>query len=236
MEYSRIKYHNQHFNGSMEIPKCPVCQITELKFHGFSKGYSKTCSYSCRNKSENFLTKYKETCKVKYGVDFASQSSLFRTQVKKTLKAKYNVENPMFNDDIKQKLKNSNLEKYGTSNPAASNKVKEKIIATKEKNGSITPRNKRSEKQNYYLDVMKITKKSYHDNFYKLNPNNLTRAKDMFHLDHVFSINEGFKNNIPAEIIGHWTNLRLIWCNENTRKNYRCNKSIEQLYEDYTKN
>lgn len=230
---AKIRYHNEHLNGNLETPKCPVCQAAELKFNGFSKGYSKTCSYACRNKSDNFKQKYKETCKSKYGVDYASQSKIFREQVKETLKSKYGVENPMHCDKIKQVLKENNLIKYGYENAAASPNIKEKITATKEKNGSIIPRSKRTEKVNYYRDVMNISKQSYHHYFYKINPENLPRGRDKFHLDHIFSISDGFKNKISPEIIGHWTNLRLVWFSENTRKNYRSGKTIQQLYEDF---
>lgn len=230
---SKIRYHNKHLDGNMETPKCPVCQTTELKFNGFSKGYSKTCSYSCRNKSDNFKQKYKETCKLKYGVDYASQSKIFRNQVKETLKSKYGVENPMHSNDIKQTLKENNLVKYGYENPASSPDIIEKITATKEKNGSIISRSKISEKTKYYRDVMNVSKQSYRINLHKINPENLPRRKDKFHLDHIFSISEGFKNGIPPEIIGHWTNLRMVWFSKNTRKNYRSDKTIQQLYEDF---
>ena len=38
---------------------------------------------------------------------------------------------------------------------------------------------------------------------------------------------------IPPEIIGHWTNLRLLPKLDNTSKGADCHKTKEQLYEDY---
>lgn len=45
----------------------------------------------------------------------------------------------------------------------------------------------------------------------------------------------GFENKISAEIIGHWTNLRIVASLYNITKNIKCDKTIEQLYEDYNR-
>lgn len=54
-----------------------------------------------------------------------------------------------------------------------------------------------------------------------------------FHIDHIYSRSEGYRNNVKPEIIGHWTNLRILSASKNTSKCARCDKTIEQLYEDY---
>lgn len=41
-------------------------------------------------------------------------------------------------------------------------------------------------------------------------PGYMFRGYDNFHLDHIISIWHGFKNGIPAEHIGHISNLRFI--------------------------
>ena len=42
-----------------------------------------------------------------------------------------------------------------------------------------------------------------------------------YHLDHVLSIWEGFKRNIPASVVGHISNLRMIPHKQNTTKGTR---------------
>ena len=48
---------------------------------------------------------------------------------------------------------------------------------------------------------------------------------DAYHLDHAVSIWYGFKNKIPAEIIGNIKNLRFIKAIENVRKRHNIDKS-----------
>jgi hypothetical protein len=47
--------------------------------------------------------------------------------------------------------------------------------------------------------------------------------------DHIYSISEGFKNNINPNIIKHPANCRLIRHNENQSKGFKCNITIEEL-------
>ena len=50
-----------------------------------------------------------------------------------------------------------------------------------------------------------------------------------YHLDHKFSIIEGFKNNIKPEIIGSINNLEFIPWEENLLKRAKCSITKEQL-------
>ena len=80
-----------------------------------------------------------------------------------------------------------------------------------------------------------MTNKNWYQHFYKINPDQLQRSKTL-HLDHIYSIAEGFKNDIPPEVIGHWTNLRLIPKIDNSSKGADCHKTKDQLFEDFYKN
>ena len=48
--------------------------------------------------------------------------------------------------------------------------------------------------------------------------------------DHIFSVKEGFLNQIPSEIISHPANCRLIPHPENNKKNTNCDITIDELY------
>jgi hypothetical protein len=127
---------------------------------------------------------------------------------RKTWMEKYGVDNPSKCPAIQQKLSKSALNRYsGIDRPAL---------------------------EKYYLEVITITKKSWKNNFNEINPKGLQRSNKL-HLDHIYSISEGFKNNIPAEVIGHWTNLRLLPKIENSSKGAKCHKTIEELFEDYNR-
>lgn len=84
----------------------------------------------------------------------------------------------------------------------------------------------------YCNTVWNITERNFKKYKDIINPNNLKRGND-YHLDHIFSMQQGFKHRIEAEIIGHHTNLRLIPSSENRIKHSRCDKTIEKLLEDY---
>ncbi len=49
-------------------------------------------------------------------------------------------------------------------------------------------------------------------------PNHENRGFRNFHLDHIYPIYHGFKNNVPPEVIGDISNLRFIPYKENMRK------------------
>ncbi|RKZ92041.1 MAG: hypothetical protein DRQ40_09190 [Gammaproteobacteria bacterium] len=87
---------------------------------------------------------------------------------------------------------------------------------------------------------------------YKMKCKTFTRANDLtklknhenvthttggsgFTLDHMFSVHEGFKNDIPPEIIGSVVNLCYILCSENSSKHTGCSITKEELYERFNK-
>jgi len=82
---------------------------------------------------------------------------------------------------------------------------------------------KNLEKRLYYMKVWVITesqplhKLKNHDKrcFY---------GRNCYHLDHRCSILEGFKNNIPPEIIGRMDNLKFIPAKLNMKKGYKVTK------------
>lgn len=91
------------------------------------------------------------------------------------------------------------------------------------------------ERDSYYCNVYKATRQTTtkHSNLIE---NYQLRGRDMgYDLDHIFSIKMGFIMNIPAEIIGHVTNLRIVEGSYNRSKQGRCDKTFEQLIEDYEK-
>lgn len=75
----------------------------------------------------------------------------------------------------------------------------------------------------YYMKVQEITQKndlSVLENYSK---------KNLYHkyeLDHIYPISVAFKNDIPAELVGHIDNLRIIPGKQNRQKN---NKIIEDI-------
>jgi hypothetical protein len=125
------------------------------------------------------------------------------------------------------------IEKYGVDNPSKHPTIKQKLSDRNKEWQSLNPKD-RTLVEEYYNAVKLVTNKNWYEHFYDINPNKLERSNEL-HLDHIYSISEGFKNNIPAEVIGHWTNLRLLPKIENSSKGAKCHKTIEELFEDYNR-
>jgi len=84
-----------------------------------------------------------------------------------------------------------------------------------------------------YLEFKKYRRKVY----YWTSKNDLTtlvnhnnRARSAYHLDHKYSIAEGFKNKVPPEIIGSINNLEFLLHTDNIKKGTRCSIKLEELY------
>jgi hypothetical protein len=70
----------------------------------------------------------------------------------------------------------------------------------------------------YKYNVWKITEQTYKQNLDIINPNNFQRGFE-YHLDHKFSVSEGFRNGILPYVIGGVENLEIIPSLENLKKN-----------------
>jgi hypothetical protein len=90
----------------------------------------------------------------------------------------------------------------------------------------------RNEKHYYYKAVWEITERTYQKDFSSVNPNNLTRGKD-WHLDHKFSIAEGFRMNVDPLIIGSTCNLTMLDASSNISKKDNCSITLEELLAAY---
>lgn len=138
-------------------------------------------------------------------------------------------------DAIYEKSKQTCIDRYGVDNYWKSAEMRElnsKLMYDKNIANGCTPRELRDERRQYYDKVWEYTDRSWYEHYHDINPGGLVRSPEL-HLDHIYSIQQGFMNGIAPEIIGHYTNLRLLSRDENSSKRHRCDKTIEQLYEDY---
>jgi hypothetical protein len=84
-----------------------------------------------------------------------------------------------------------------------------------------------------YLEFKKYRRKVY----YWTSKNDLTQLENYnkrgrvgFHLDHKYSITEGFKNKVPPKVIGSIDNLEFICYTDNLSKGTKCSITLENLY------
>jgi hypothetical protein len=85
-----------------------------------------------------------------------------------------------------------------------------------------------------YLEFKKYRRKVY----YWSSKNDLTqltnhnnRGLTDYHLDHKYSITEGFKNKVPPKIIGSIYNLEFLLYTDNVKKGTKCSITLEKLNE-----
>jgi hypothetical protein len=81
----------------------------------------------------------------------------------------------------------------------------------------------------YELMVLKITRQQPINTLSNYNKRGNSGVDGAYHLDHKFSIIEGFKNNINPEIIGNIKNLEFIPWKENLNKRAKCSITLDEL-------
>ena len=105
-------------------------------------------------------------------------------------------------------------------------------LLTKLKRGLIKDPKDASLYMLYYNRVRSITRTNYNRYHELINPNNLPRSKSEYHVDHEFSIKDGFDNNIPPELIAHCSNLRMETSSSNMKKGKSSSKTLDQFIHD----
>lgn len=129
------------------------------------------------------------------------------------------------NTDIKSKISKSVLNYHKNVSFKERKNQQNKRLKTMINKGLITSFDNLKDWQKYRKLVLKFTNEQ---NLKELENYNL-RGKN-FHLDHIYSIFQGFKENIPAHIIGNIVNLRIISAHENASKKEKCAIDKNELF------
>ena len=150
---------------------------------------------------------------------------------------------PKHSEATKQKLREI---RTGEKNPFFGKKHKketfEKIRMTRIERGLIIPDDQLEGYKKYNTIVRRLTRTSIRENF--TSTDLLKRGKcneeGAIHVDHKYSIYQGFLDDIPPERMAHYKNLELIPAIDNSRKRMECSITKEELYmitdEDFIKN
>ena len=156
-------------------------------------------------------------------------------KLKATCIERFGAENPLSkNTPVRNKMEADILEKYGVENvfqiPEIIDKIRPKSLETKYRHGIATRPELLDDCKKYRMAVINATEKIYKKLKNEINPKNLKRAMHHYNLDHIVSIDFGFRNNIPVEIIAHPVNLRIISEHDNFSKGARSDMTIDELY------
>lgn len=85
--------------------------------------------------------------------------------------------------------------------------------------------------EKYCNYIRSLTRQTYKINKQIIDPYN--KQSKLFHIDHIYSIYDGFKNNIDPIILSSIYNLRLITREENSKKGGKSDMTLEELLEKY---
>lgn len=156
-----------------------------------------------------------------------------QSSLKSGMIAKYGKDNPSLVESIRIKRRKTFLEKYGVENPFLIN-VEERIEKTKKtkiENGIWLKDEDRKPFDLYKKRVRESTNKSIieFDAYWILEK----RAINENHIDHIYSIKDGYVNNIPFWLVGSIVNLQSINSNQNRSKGSSSWISVEDLITAY---
>lgn len=108
----------------------------------------------------------------------------------------------------------------------------EKQRATNEQTGYWLPLEERDPFEMYRIKVRDLTEINYRANFYNI-PNAARRGtKFGTALDHMLSIHDAYRQDVPIEVVAHYKNLIVIDAHDNLKKSRKSTKTYEQLLED----
>lgn len=203
--------------------KCIICEIE------FNK-YSRTCSKKCSKiLSQN-------TCLKNFGsTSNLNKDSIGKKEINKIVKEKYGVDNVFQLKEVKDKILKTFITKYNITNPSYNLNVKLKRRKTGEKNGTVIPLHLKNEWDYYKMHVHSCTKYSVNRFGFKYWGKDFIKKWNKYdhHVDHIYSVYDGFINKIPAYIIASFSNLRFIPAKQNMAKSKKSLITKEELLNNY---
>lgn len=226
------------------------CQVCGNKFESYKCMKRKYCSLKCSNKSIG--NDKKEKNRVKLICQYCNKE--YKVILSRIKKSKYcsrkckdihigiqqtGKGNPNYKKKIilicqecgkKYKVNNylKNISKFCNIKCKAIYQVKFLIGKDNPNFGNRKYTNIDLQKWKDYIYIARLESLlNYKQNKILINPNNLTRGK-YYHLDHKYSIYDGFNNNVSIENISHPCNLQIITAEQNLKKHA---KSCIKLYE-----
>lgn len=90
-------------------------------------------------------------------------------------------------------------------------------------------------KKDYYIFVRALSEKNYDIFRSQINPKSLKRSWKANHVDHIYSVSQGFKDRINPFWVAHPCNLQMLKAKENKKKNSKCGHTLSELLQKIQK-
>ena len=151
---------------------------------------------------------------------------ILETKRKNTYVERFGFEHPMKNKSIKEKARTACLLLDVNGNNAH-----DRRRITNEENGHWITEDQVKDFKDYTKLVWRYT----NQNDLNILENIEFRAhtKEGYHLDHKYSIYQGFRDNISAKIIGNICNLEMLISGQNLSKNRKCSITKDDLLSNF---
>lgn len=144
-------------------------------------------------------------------------------------------------EELKEKMRRLYVKKYNNVFETLKEEGYVNFSLTDELFNKILEDEAKIEKFSEMFNFRNLNKKKYYKMVWFFTELNISLIKDShlrsreYHIDHIYSIIEGFKNNISPEIIGSVVNLRILERSENCSKKEKCDLTKDKLLEKYEK-
>lgn len=221
------------FKNKYEIKYCKECKI-EISYE---KRINEFCSHECSAKfnNKNREVVYKDGVKEKLKelayINFFNNNKDGIELVKKSKQENYE-KNPLFCLCCEQKISYSEYLKKKNRKYCS--------FVCSRKQRTINDNKTRTQKEIYKSECQfKFALSDFAEefDFNLIKENGWYKAKNRGNnlngvsRDHLFSISEGFKQNVSAELISHPANCKLVLHSKNQKKNTKCDITLVELME-----
>jgi hypothetical protein len=170
-----------------------------------------------QKRKEEIFAKMRTTNKKRYGFESASKNPLVQEKRINTLLERYGVSSPAFLYEVQRKRKRSFHDKAWEKRKNSYPNLTEEDLYLLE--------------ENYRIEVAFYSEVSVREYPESVNKKNLSRNKQN-HLDHRFSVSQGFLNHVDPVIIGSPGNLELLSSRANHAKRDKCSITIDEAVEE----
>lgn len=223
-------------------PSCATDKLSERIYWIISNidRYPKYCLHpNCNNPITNFrngeyIGKFcSHSCNSSYkllinGNPFSGELGIKRRQ--HGMMSKYGVDHNMKIQSTLNKRQQTYLANYGVTHPLKNKQISNNIRHKHEQAGRWTPKSLMDSFRLYSTMVKHFTNLQDISNLPNFNKRGHSQLPDSYHLDHKFSVQAGFLNNIPPYIIGNIVNLEFIPHSINSSKREKCSISMDELF------
>lgn len=165
-----------------------------------------------------------KNCRCGFPALYIGTQGIYRCNQKPQLCPQYLLEH---SERVKKQWIGDNKRKEDTANSIRERLHNEenylKSKKTKRSKTGLLTEERRKIFRRYAYACRKLAQQWAEDNGYEL-------GQQTFHVDHIYSVLDGFKNEVPPSIISHPKNLRILEAKKNSSKGSNSEISLEELY------